>query len=110
MPVRLSAMTSRERVLAAMRAEPVDRVPCVPVCNPLHERQRVGHRYQFPWGPSERERCEYLVDQLGVDAYCVVDIPAVNPAPGVSSSVRLNDGLIHKIWDTPRGELKASVR
>ncbi len=93
-----------------MRAEPVDHVPCVPVCNPLHERQRIGHCYQFPWGPSEREKCEYFVGQLGVDAYCVANIPAVNPAPGVSSSVRQDDGLIHKVWDTPRGELKASVR
>ena len=110
MPVRPSVMTCRERMLAAMQAEPVDHVPCVPVCNPLHERQRVGHRYQFPWGPSERERCEYLVDHLGVDTFCVVDIPAVNPAPGVSSRVWLEGDLIHKVWDTPCGKLSASVR
>lgn len=110
MPGQSSAMTCRERVLAAMRGGEVDHVPCVPVCNPLHERQRRGYRYQFPWGPSERERCEYLVNELGVDAYVVVDIPAVNPAPGVCSCVWLEGGLIHKVWDTPRGELRASVR
>ncbi|MDP6357854.1 MAG: uroporphyrinogen decarboxylase family protein [Planctomycetota bacterium] len=106
----MSAMTCRERILAAMRRMPVDHVPCVPVCNPLHERQRVGYRYQFPWGPSQRERCEYLVNEMGVDAYCVLDIPATNPAPGVSSRVWLEGDLIHKVWNTPRGELSASVR
>ena len=93
-----------------MRRKPVDHVPCVPVFNPLHERQRTGYRYQFPWGPSEREKCEYLVNQLGVDAYCVLDIPAVNPAPDVSSRVWMEGSIIHKVWETPCGELKAGVR
>ena len=61
-------MTSRERMLAALRRQPVDYPPCAPWFNPLSEHQRVGKRWQFPWGPSERERCEYSKNVLGVDS------------------------------------------
>ena len=106
----LSKMTSRERILAAIRREPVDYVPCVPVLNPLHERQREGYRYQFAWGPSQREKSEYLLNELGVDALLYADIPFENPAPGVSSRVWRDGEIIHKAYTTPAGELSAAVR
>ena len=103
-------MTSRERVLAAMKREEVDYVPCLPVFNPLYERQRVGYRWQFPWGPSEREQCEYLVDVLGVDAHVNVGVPSINPAQDVSCDVWIEGDTLHKAWRTPSGELAASVK
>ena len=106
----ISKMTPRERVLATMRREEVDYVPCLPVFNPLHERQRVGYPWQFPWGPSERERCEYQLDVLGVDAHVHVEIPAVNPEPGVSARAWMEGDTIHKVWTTPSGELTASAK
>ena len=105
-----SEMTHRERILAAMKREAVDYVPCVPVFNPLRERQRKGYRYQFPWGPTQRERCEYLVNELGVGACYSLEISPIHPAAGVSARVWMEDSVIHKVWSTPSGELHAAVR
>ena len=104
-----SKMTSRERVLAAMRRQEVDYVPCLPLFNPLLERQRVGYRWQFPWGPSQREQCEYLVNVLGVDAFLEVPIRAINPSPGVTSRVWMDGDVMHKVWRTPSGDLHAAI-
>lgn len=103
-------MTSRERVLAALGRRPVDYVPCSPWFNPLSDHQRVGRRWQFPWGPSERERCEYCVNVLGVDPIVPCGLPATAPAPGVASRVWYEDGQIHKVYTTPAGELSSSIR
>ena len=105
-----SGMTSRERVLAAIRREPVDHVPFLANYNPLSAPQRRGYRWQFPWGPSQREQCEYCVNELGTDTRVHVDIPCENPEPGVCSKVWFDDGVIHKVWTTPSGELSASVK
>ena len=106
----VSRMTSKERIVAALRREDVDHVPCAPWLNPLHERQRVGFTWQFPWGPSFREKAEYLVNVLGVDAFGHVGVPRFNPAPGVSCRVWMERDVIHKVWTTPAGELSAAVR
>jgi len=37
-------MTSKERVLAAIKRDPVDYVPCSPDFNPLRPQQRVERR------------------------------------------------------------------
>lgn len=103
-------LTSRERVLAALRRQPVDYLPCTPWFNPLSEHQRVGRRWQFPWGPSERERCEYCKRILGVDPIVACGVSGAAPAPGVSARVWFEDGLIHKVYTTPAGELHSSVR
>lgn len=103
-------MTSRERVLAALGRQPVDYAPCSPWFNSLSDHQRVGRRWQFPWGPSERERCEYCVNVLGVDPIVPCGLPATTPAPGVASRVWYEDGQIHKVYTTPAGELSSSVR
>ena len=106
----ISKMTSRERVLAAMKREPVDHVPCLIHFNPLSAPQRAGYRWHFPWGPSEREKCEYCLDELGVDAFVRVGIPRENPAPDVTSRVWMEKNVIHKVWSTPSGDLQAAVR
>ncbi|MEN6402540.1 MAG: uroporphyrinogen decarboxylase family protein [Armatimonadia bacterium] len=103
-------MTSRERILAALHRQPVDYVPCSPWFNPLTEHQRVGRRWQFPWGPSERERCEYCVNILGVDPIVPCGLPATAPAPGVSSRVWYEKGLIHKVYTTPAGQFSSTIR
>ncbi|NLJ34992.1 MAG: hypothetical protein GX358_01955 [candidate division WS1 bacterium] len=43
-------MTSRERVLRAMRRQSVDYVPFSPSFNALSDAQRRGKRWSFPWG------------------------------------------------------------
>ena len=48
----VKTMTSRERVLAALRREPVDYVPCVCGFNPLSAVQRKGRTWNFPWRPE----------------------------------------------------------
>lgn len=105
-----STMTSRDRMLAALRRQPVDYVPCSPWFNPLSDQQRVGRRYQFPWGPSEREKCEYCVRELGLDMVVVSGAGGTEPAPGVSSRVWFEAGEIHKLYDTPAGQLHSTVR
>lgn len=102
--------TSRERMLAALRRQPVDYVPCCPWFNPLSEHQRVGKRFQFPWGPSDRERCEYAVRELGVDAIVAVGVGGYEHGPGVSSRVWFEDGYIHKVYETPAGQVSSTVR
>ena len=106
----MSGTTPRERVLAAMRREEVDYVPLVGAFNPLTEQQRVGHKYQFPWGPSGREQCEYCVQELGIDINVSFGISNTNPAADVSSRVWMEDSVIHKVWTTPAGELHSSVK
>jgi len=59
-------LSERERLLAALRGQPVDYVPCAPLFNPLTPEQRLGRRWQFPFGPSEKEMAEHCVKVLGV--------------------------------------------
>lgn len=51
-------MTSREHILAAMRRQPVDHVPCAPLMMFQPEDQRWGKRWQFPFGPTVREKLD----------------------------------------------------
>ncbi len=103
-------MTSRERILAALKREPVDYVPCSPAFNALHEKLRIGRKYQFPWGPSAREQIEYLVGELGIDPVVNVGLGGYQSGPGVSSRVWMEDNIIHKVYSTPAGEVEAAVK
>ena len=71
---------------------------------------RKGYSWQFPWGPSQREECEYCVNNLGTDASVSFRIPEVNPAPDVTSKVWFDNGVIYKEWTTPSGRLTSSVK
>jgi hypothetical protein len=59
-------MTHRERLLAALRRQPVDRLPLAPFFNPLTPPQRLGHGWHFPFGPSEEDMAEYCAEVLGI--------------------------------------------
>lgn len=102
-------MTSKERVLAAMRRQPVDHVPCAPLMNFQPEDQRWGRRWQYPFGPSDREMLDYMVGQLGVDQLLQTEI-GFYPERGVRSRVWMEGEVIHKDWITPSGVLHAAVR
>jgi hypothetical protein len=102
-------MTTRERILAAMHRQPVDYVPCAPLMNFQAEDQRWGRRWQFPFGPSDREVLDYMVGELGTDQMIQIGIDP-RPGPGVTSRVWMDGNIIHKTWATPAGELHAAVR
>ncbi|MBN2583820.1 MAG: hypothetical protein JXL80_12200 [Planctomycetes bacterium] len=104
------AMTRRERVLAAVRREAVDRVPCVVSFNPLYPPQRTC--WNFPWSQSAtiEERAAYQVEVLGLDQVLMMGTECCRPAEGVTSRTWIEDGLLHKAYETPAGVLHASVR
>ena len=106
----MKKITSKERLLAAVRRQTTDYVPCSPSFNPLSPQQRVGYRYQFPWGPSERERVEYCVCELGIDPVVSMNCTDYYQEDSVGSRVWLEAGTIHKAYTTPSGELHAAVR
>lgn len=105
----VSRMTSRERVLAAIRREPVDYVPCVPLVNPLHEAQRRGRPWNFPWDPPG-DGIEYLVRVLGTD-HVVGDwwLGWFFPEEGVTSRGWQEGSILHQVYETPSGVLHAAV-
>jgi uroporphyrinogen-III decarboxylase len=101
-------MTSRERVLAAMKRQPVDYVPCSPLINPLYEVQRRGHPWNFPWSPST-DGIEYLVSELGADPVVGVWCESLCPEAGVISRVWQEGGILHKAYETPSGVLHSAI-
>jgi hypothetical protein len=105
-------MTSRERVLAALRREEVDYVPCSATFNPLQPVLRRGHRWNFPWldSASPEEQLAYQVERLGLDQVVSLGIDLCRPAAGVESKVWLDGDILHKVYTTPAGDLHASVR
>ncbi len=106
---RPSAMNGRERVLAAMRRQPVDYVPCCPLVNPLTEVQRRGQPWNFPWEPPG-DGVEYMATKLGTDP--VVSLwwmDGISPDPEVKSRVWREGDLLHKTFVTPAGQLHASI-
>jgi len=113
-------MSERERLLAALRREPVDYVPCAPFFNPLTPEQRLGRRWQFPFGPSEKEMAEYCVRVLGVGPPVALPIGDYQPNFFMSLYYRPHRKVtwktwvegreIHKVYRTPAGEVRASVR
>lgn len=107
-----AAMTSRERMIAAIRRQPVDYVPCYGSFNPLHPVQRRGHTWNFPWaeGASLEESLAYQVGELGLDELVHIGVDPTTPADGVSSRSWVEDGVLHKMYTTPAGKLRAAVR
>ena len=105
-------MTSKERVLAAMRREPVDYVPCCGHFNPLTPHQRRGRTWNFPWpeNAGQAEQVAYQVKELGLDALVRSGLELHRPGPDVSSEVWQEGDVLHKRYKTPAGYLRASVR
>lgn len=106
------AMTSRERMLAAIRREPVDYVPCYGSFNPLLPVQRRGHTWNFPWPEDAtlEEQLAYQVGELGLDELVHINVTPTAPAAGVHARSWVDDGVLHKSYITPCGELHAAVR
>ncbi len=103
-------MNGRERVLAAMKRQPVDYVPCSPLVNPLTAAQRRGRPWNFPW-PEPGDGVEYMATILGLDP--VVPLwwmGGMSPDPNVTSRVWRDNGLLHKAWETPADTLHAAVQ
>ena len=102
-------MTGCERVLAAMRRQPVDYVPCSQPVNPLSAAQRRGKAWNFPWAPPG-DGVEYMATVMGTDP--VVGLwwmGGISPDPEVTRRTWREGELLHKTFTTPAGDLHASV-
>ena len=108
----MQTMTPRERVVAAIRREPVDHVPCVPSFNPLSAVQRRNYTWNFPWpeDASREDQIRYQLEVLGTDAILNTGVGLIRPNPSVTSRVWVEDGSLHKSFETPSGELHAAMR
>ena len=109
MTMKTSTMTPRERVLAAMKRQPVDYVPCCPLFNSLLEVQRRGQPWNFPW-PPDSDGIEYQVESLGTDP--VVGawwMEGVFPEDSVTARVWREGQVLHKAYETPSGTLHSAV-
>ncbi len=105
----MSEMSSRERILAASTRQSVDYVPCAPFLNSQDWPQRVGQRWQYPFGPSTPETLHYAVGELGLDQ--IVEYSwGYHLEPEVSTNVWTEGGVIHKRISTPSGDLHSAVR
>ncbi len=106
------AMSSRDRIRAAIRREPVDRVPCCGFFNPLSPQQRVGHTWNFPWpdGTPYAEQIRYQVEELGLDQVVYFSASATRQHPEVTSEVHIEGDVLRKVYHTPAGDLSAAVR
>jgi uroporphyrinogen-III decarboxylase len=104
-----SAMASRERVLAAMRRQAVDYVPCAPPINPLSEAQRRGRPWNFPWD-APGDGTEYLARVMGLDPVVGVwYLDGICPEESVRSRVWQEGDVLHKAYETPSGGLHSAV-
>jgi len=105
-------MTSRERLIAATRRQPVDYVPCQINFNPLSEVQRRGRTWNFPWAADapQAEQLAYQVEVLGLDQIVYCYASPSQAAPGVEVEVRREGDILHKTYHTPAGKLHASIR
>jgi len=102
-------MTSKERIIASLKREEVDYVPCMPT---WWSEGPEG----FGWARSSREEyLEKVINELGLDAFLSFSIPP-NRHSKIIQRVWLEHPPeekyphIHKEIDTPKGKLKAVVR
>ena len=97
-------MNDKERILAAIRCQEVDRVPCAPW-------------FWQPLGPSsppfasQRETLEYVTEHFGADGHARVWFYP-SPTADVESEFFTSDGgrVLHKVFHTPAGDLSGSIR
>jgi len=97
-------MTSKQRILAALRCQEVDRVPCAPW---FFMGRYPGAE---PW-PSSRARLEFVTGRLGLDACAGAYLPG-SMTPGVEAEFHTSDDgqVLHKVFHTPDGDLAAAIR
>ena len=101
-------MTSRERMLAALRRQDVDHVPCCCAFSP----SLLGPEYTWQGRADSLDR---IVNGLGLDGRVIVGIEA-SWHPDVTARVwtEARPGerwpILHKRIETPRGPLTAAIR
>jgi len=102
-------MTSRQRLLAASRQEPVDMIPLAP---------RVGYAARFHYGTESPQNCLRLKKKYDYDPFLTVngqDLPLFDPfnvfryAPGVEVEFNVKDqgskSIVDRTIHTPDGDL-----
>ena len=106
----MQEMTSRQRLLAAYKHQPVDRIPCSP---------RVSAWMREYYGAADYKTVLRMADEFGFDAHTNVSVfshpvgltPSVNfSLPGVEATAveEEMDGdlrVVRRIFKTPEGEL-----
>ena len=103
-----SKMTSRERMLAALRRQDVDHVPCCCAFSP----SLAGPAYTWQ---GRADSLDLIVNHLGLDARVVVGVEA-SWHPEVTARVWTEERsgerwpVLHKEISTPAGPLTASIR
>ena len=103
-------MSSRERMLAAIRCQPVDHIPLGQIFHStvLGTPPELGWRNQF-------ERAQVMLD-LGLDPVIDIWLPAPEPPPGVTvrkwkeTDPEGPDPLLCAAYETPAGTLVQKVR
>ncbi len=106
----MAQMTSKERVLAALRREDVDYVPFLARFNQLTETQRKGV-YTFPWPVNDRVGpLDHCVNTLGTDIYVDAGISSENYfLSQLKNEYRVEGNLLWRTVHTPDGPLTACV-
>ena len=103
----VAAMSSRERMLAALRRQPVDYVPCCCFFTPsLAGPQHTWH--------GRADSLERIVNGLGLDSYVTVDLePSWHPEVTTRTWTEKPAGspwpILHKELSTPAGPLTAAI-
>ena len=101
-------MTSRERMLAALRRKEVDYVPCC--CSFSESLAGPEHTWE-----GRADSLERVVKGLGLDGYVGVGVePSWHPEVTTRTWIEVSSDepwpLLHKQIDTPAGALTAAVR
>ena len=101
-------MNPKERILAALKREETDYVPCVPIFWSSPEVPEYQWKNQSEW-------LDVAVNRLGVDAYLDITIdiaqhPEVKEKVWEENATGEKYPLLHKVFETPKGNLEAIVR
>ncbi len=101
-------MKPKERILSALKRQETDYLPCVPK---FWSSPKVSG-YQWK---DESERLEVLINRLGVDTYLSVGLerphhPDVKEKVWEEKPSNEKYPVLHKIFETPKGNLEAVVR
>ncbi len=104
----IAQITSRERMLAALRRQPVDYVPCCP----FFSASLKGPQYTWQ---SRADSLDRIVNGLGLDGVVVVSLneswhPDVTTRLWTESRAGEPWPILHKEISTPRGPLTAAIR
>lgn len=102
-------MTSKERIIAALKRKDVDYTPCAPV---WWSQGKEG----FEWARGSKEKyLEKVVNELGLDTFLSFSIPpsyysGITQKTWIEHPLGEEYPLIYKEIDTPKGKLKAIIR